>query len=192
MQTLAWLLTPFIAAVFGIFFLINRKGLSDSVRRWLERIARIFPRRLRPKVTEFLVSFVQNLHIKLSGRDMVRLVLSSMAVWMWAIPVFWLLMQGFDWGRSIGLMETIPYFALLMVGAAIPTPGMAGSIDTASKIGFYQLLGIGARYDGAIVAYTLLFHTILLLVALTTGLVAVRRLKIGLADLKKVKQNEMS
>lgn len=192
MQNLAWWATPVILMVFVLFFLINRGGLSEPVRRWLERISILFPKRLRPRVYEFLVSFVQNLHVNLTGRDMLRLVVSSFLVWIWAIPVFWLLMQGFEWGRPIGLLETIPYFALIMVGAAIPTPGMAGSIDTASKIGFYQLLGIGVRYDGSVVAYTLLFHTLLLIVTLSTGIVALRRLKIGWTDLKKVKNNEMS
>ncbi len=192
MQRLAWLAAPIIVGLFLIFFLINRHGLSAAVHRWLERISRIFPRKIRPRVLTFLINFVENLHIRLSAPDMIRLLVSSIVVWIGVLPFFWLLMQGFDWGRPIGLLETLPYFALLMVGASIPTPGMAGSLDSASKIGFYQLLGISQEYSGSVVAYTLLFHTILLLLALAAGIVAVRRLKIGMKTLKGVKNNEMS
>lgn len=191
-QRLAWLAAPLILGLFLLFFLINRQGLNDTVRRWLERIVMIVPSRMRQRVLDFLVAFIENLHISLSFGDMLRLLISSVLVWVSILPFFWLLMQGFDWGRSIGLLETVPYFALLMVGAAIPTPGMAGSLDSASKIGFYQLMGIAPEYSGSVVAYTLLFHTILLLLALLAGLVAVRRLKIGLSTLKGVKKNEMS
>lgn len=192
MQSLAWLGVPVILCLFFVFFLVNRSGLSDSVRGWLERISRLFPKRIRDRVLHFLVSFVENLHVDLGPGDMVRLIASSALVWIGVIPFFWLLMQGFEWGRPIGLLDTLPYFALLMVGAAIPTPGMAGSLDSASKVGFYQLLGISSAYSGSVVAFTLLFHTLLLLLALVTGVVAVRRLKIGMDSIKGVKKNEMS
>ncbi len=192
MQSLAWLAVPVILGLFVVFFLVNRKGLSESVRRWLEWISRLFPKRIRERTLHFLVSFVENLHVDLPTGDLVRLIVSSAIVWIGIIPFFWLLMQGFEWGRVIGLLDTLPYFALLMVGAAIPTPGMAGSLDSASKVGFYQLLGITSAYSGSVVAFTLLFHTLLLLLALLTGVVAVRRLKIGMNFIKGVKKNEMS
>lgn len=192
MQQLAWLAAPLILGLFTVFFLINRRGLSATVRTWLERASRLFPKRFRERVLSFLVTFVENLHVNLPARDMARLIVSSILVWVWVFPFFWLLMQGFDWGRPIGLLQALPYFALLMVGAAIPTPGMAGSLDSASKIGFYELIGISSAYSGSVVAYTLLFHTILLLIALATGIVAVRRLELGMSTIKGVKTNEMS
>jgi len=192
MQRLSWLVAPVIIALFLLFFLINRNGLSPRVHKWLEGISRLFPKKIRARVLTFLITFTENLHVRLPGWDMLRLLVSSIVVWIGVLPFFWLLMKGFQWGRPIGLLETLPYFALLMVGAAIPTPGMAGSLDSASKIGFYQLLWISHEYSGSVVAYTLLFHTILLLLSMATGLVAIRRLKIGMKAIKEVKKHEMS
>jgi len=91
----------------------------------------------------------------------------------WGIILFsyWLLMRGFA-GMNLGLPAVVPFLAVIFVSAAVPTPGMAGSLDLASKYALTGLFSVSAR---TAVAFTILFHFLLLLAPIVLGLVALWR-----------------
>ena len=77
-------------------------------------------------------------------------------------------MRGFA-GMRLGLPAVIPFLAVIFVSAAVPTPGMAGSLDLASK---YALVGLFGVAEKTAVAFTILFHFLLLLAPIALGLAA--------------------
>jgi len=90
-------------------------------------------------------------------------------VWIFLIPFYWILMQGFSFGKNIGVLESAPYFCLLVASASIPTPGMAGTFEAASKLGLIELYHVDVN---AAAAYTLLAHFLILAVMIIPGLIA--------------------
>jgi uncharacterized membrane protein YbhN (UPF0104 family) len=77
-------------------------------------------------------------------------------------------MRGFS-GITMDLPGTVPFLAVIFVSAAIPTPGMAGSLDLGCK---YALTGLGGASAETAVAFTILFHFLLLVMPITLGLAA--------------------
>ena len=65
------------------------------------------------------------------------------------------------------LPAVIPFLAVIFVSAAMPTPGMAGSLDLASKYALTGLFGVTAE---TAVAFTILFHFLLLVAPIALGL----------------------
>ena len=85
-------------------------------------------------------------------------------------------------------METVPYFCVIVASASIPTPGMAGSFDAASKLTLNQLYGVETN---AAAAYTLLAHFLILAVMIIPGLIAFWSKGIHMQTIKEMK-NEAS
>ncbi|MFC2155710.1 hypothetical protein ACFLRB_04380 [Acidobacteriota bacterium] len=88
---------------------------------------------------------------------------------------------------NISYIETIPYFSILIVFAAIPTPGMTGTMDFGSKIGLTELFHV--PIDTA-VAFTLLVHILLLLVWVIIGFVGIWKQGLSFKILKNIKEKE--
>ena len=134
-------------------------------------------------MTDFTLNFIRSLNLKLNFIDFIRLFLVSIMVWLLLIPCYWILMMGF--GIHLGLLEVFPYFSIIVVSTSIPTPGMAGSIDAGSKFALTQLYGVPA--DRA-VAYTLLFHFLVLVLWIVFGFISLLRQGIKLRGIKNIKK----
>ncbi|MCK5005182.1 MAG: hypothetical protein KAS21_08845, partial [Candidatus Aminicenantes bacterium] len=166
--------------------------------RILRFVLRIVPGKSRERMTAFFLDFIKGLKLKLGFTDSLKLLLSSILVWVYLVPFYWYLMQGFKFGSSISLLDTVPYFSLIVMSAAIPTPGMAGSLDAASKHGLLELYKNSAGQSivnvNEAAAYTLLVHVLIILVIVIPGFISFSSKGLKMSSIKKVgeKTDEMS
>lgn len=189
---------PVMASVFIMFYLINIPVIFTFVEKALRFVMRVVPENSREKVTDFSLNFIKGLKLKLGFIDSLKLFFSSVLVWVYLIPFYWYLMQGFKFGSSISLLGTIPYFSLIVLSAAIPTPGMAGSLDAASKHGLLELYKNSAGQSVVSIneaaAFTLLVHVLIILVIVIPGFISFSSKGLKMSSIKKVgeKKDELS
>ena len=187
LRGIALLVLPVTLAIFALILLANRPFFFSLLQKTLIFFSRVLPKSLREKVVNFLLEFIRGLNMNLQLRELLLLAFWSLVLWLMVVFSYWFLLLGFS-GLEASFMETIPYFAMLFVSAAIPTPGMAGSLDAASKLGLTQLLGADAN---TAVAYTVLFHFILVGMPVIMGLISAWREGMTLQSVRRVR-NEVS
>lgn len=168
LKTLALLLLPVVLLIFCVITLANTKKFFPRTEQLIHFLAKALPARYRGKVTAFAVHFIKALNLNLGWSGILKVSCFSLLHWTIILFSYWLLMQGFS-GLALDLPATIPFLAIIFVSAAIPTPGMAGSLDLASK---YALTGLFGVNEKTAVAFTILFHFLLLLMPITLGLLA--------------------
>ncbi|HUU06521.1 MAG TPA: lysylphosphatidylglycerol synthase transmembrane domain-containing protein [Patescibacteria group bacterium] len=168
LKTMALLLLPLVLLVFFLITLANSEKFFPGTEKLILWLSRILPARFRAKAGAAIVHFVKALRLNLGWASMVQVFLFSLLHWSIILVSYWLLMRGFA-GIGLDLASTIPFLAVIFVSAAIPTPGMAGSLDLASKYALVGLFGITAK---TAVAFTILFHFLLLLPPIVLGLIA--------------------
>ena len=180
---------PIILLFFLLFYFLNTERAFVYVEKTVRFLSRLLPQRMRERAISFGLNFVKGLRLNLSFLNYVKLLLSSIVVWVFLIPFYWFLMQGFEFGSNIGMMESIPYFSIIVLSAAIPTPGMAGSFDIASR----EVL-MSSAYNVHIneaVAYTMLAHFLILLVMIIPGLISSGVKGISLATIRQIKSKKV-
>jgi uncharacterized protein (TIRG00374 family) len=187
LKTAAIIVFPFVILFFFLFYLLNTERMFNIVDKLIRFFARLAPERFRERLIRFAHNFVKGLQLNLSVWDYIKLVLSSALVWLWLVPCYWFLMQAFEFGKAISLVETVPFFCVLVVSAGIPTPGMAGSFEAASLLGLKQLYGVDANAAGA---YTILAHFFILAVMVTPGLIAFWTKGLHMHTIKALRQKE--
>ncbi|MFH2108617.1 MAG: lysylphosphatidylglycerol synthase transmembrane domain-containing protein [Chrysiogenia bacterium] len=168
LKTMAFLLLPLVFLIFLVITLANSEKFFPRTEKLIHWLSSILPSRFRTKTRAAVVHFVQALHLNLDWASMAKVFFFSLLHWGIILFSYWLLMQGFA-GIGLDLLSTIPFLAVIFVSAAIPTPGMAGSLDLASKYALLGLFGVTAK---TAVAFTLLFHFLLLLPPIVLGLIA--------------------
>ena len=168
LKTLALLLLPMVLLIFFIITLANTDKFFPKTERFIRFLAKALPARWREKAISFAVHFIKALNLNLGWSGILKVSCFSILHWFIILFSYWLLMQGFS-GLALDLPATIPFLAVIFVSAAIPTPGMAGSLDLASKYALTGLFGVNARIA---VAFTILFHFLLLLMPIVLGLFA--------------------
>ena len=157
---------PLLILVFVSFYLLNIDRFFLLFQRLIRFLLRVLPLRFRNRVEVFIFDFVKSLKLNLDLVSFLNLAWSSLLIWIIQIPFYWILLKAFSIG--INIIETVPFFAVIVAGASIPTPGMAGSLDAASKLALTQLYAVPAAKA---VAFTLLFHFVLLILTFFLGLV---------------------
>jgi len=181
---------PIVIAVFLMFYMINIPAVFNVVERLLRFVMKMVPAGSREKVTAFFLDFIRGLKLRLGLKDSLKLLLSSIFVWVYLVPFYWFLMQGFHFGSSVSILEVVPYFSLIVMSAAVPTPGMAGSLDAASKHGLLELYKNSAGQSLVSVneaaAYTLLVHVLILAVMLVPGFISFSAKGLKMSSVKKV------
>ena len=168
LKTLALLLLPVIFLIFFVITMANTKKLFPWTERLIHFLAKALPGRFREKTASFAVHFVKALNLNLGWSGILAVSCFSLLHWALILLSYWVLMQGFP-GLALDLAATIPFLTVIFVAAAIPTPGMAGSLDLASKYALTGLFGIDAKIA---VAFTIFFHFLLLLMPIMLGLLA--------------------
>ena len=168
LKAMAFLLLPLVFSVFLVITLANSEKFFPKTEKLINWLSNILPSRFRTKTRTAAVHFVKALNLNLDWTSRTKVFLFSLLHWGIILVSYWLLMQGFA-GIDLDLPSTIPFLAVIFVSAAIPTPGMAGSLDLASKYALLGLFGVTAK---TAVAFTLLFHFLLLLPPIVLGLIA--------------------
>ncbi len=183
LKELSFYILPILVLVFCIFYLLNSPRIFTLVEKTALAFSKVFPQRIRDRVVNFILNFLKGLKINLPVLDFIKLFFSSMFVWLSIAAFYWILLKGFD--IHINYFEIIPYFSVLVVFAAIPTPGMTGTIDLGSKLALMQLYHISK--DTA-VAFTLLAHVQLLIVWVVLGLIAIWMQGLNFKILKNIEK----
>jgi len=140
-----------------------------------------FPERIRHRVLELGHEFIDGLKFFHSPGNLVMYTLLSFAVWLIIILYYWVLMFAFRVHVPYALL--VPYVFMTMIGASIPTPGMAGGYDYFSKLGMVSLLHIDADLA---VGMTLVMHAIQVLVTCAAGYVILWKEGLSLFQIKKM------
>ncbi len=187
MKKISYYLFPVFILVFVVFYLINSTKLNKYVEKMIILFSRLFPKKIREKVVSFLMEFVKALKLKLSFLQFVELFLMSAFVWLMLIPFYWILMKGFN--INITLLDSVIYFSILVFFAAIPTPGMAGSLDAGSKLILTKVFGI---VEKSAVAFTIVFHVIILVLNIILGLISLKSEGLTLKTIRGLDKNEVS
>jgi len=131
---------------------------------YIGKILALFPVSLREKLRNSGRSFLQGLFFFSSPRRAVYFILLGFLVWLAVAFQYWLGLKAFGINRP--LPQIIPFIGVLLVGVSIPTPGMAGGFEVASKFFIVEVWKYSASKA---VAATLTLHVILLLVTLLMG-----------------------
>ena len=168
LRAAALLLLPLVFLVFLLISLANSRKFFPWTENLIRGLARVLPPSWREKTIGFSLHFVQALRLDLGWRGMAAVVGCSLLHWGIILFSYWLLLQGFP-GLRPSLPAVIPFLSVIFVSAAVPTPGMAGSLDLASKYALVGLYGVSAE---TAVAFTILFHFLLLLAPIALGLTA--------------------
>jgi len=168
LNALAFLLLPLVFLIFALITLANSDKFSPWTEKLIVALARLLPASFREKAAAFAIHFVRALGLDLGWKGIAAVALFSLLHWLIILFSYWLLMKGFP-GIGLDPFSIIPFLAIVFVSAAVPTPGMAGSLDLASK---YALVGLFGIQEKTAVAFTILFHFLLLALPILLGLVA--------------------
>lgn len=176
---------PIILLFFLLFYFLNTERAFVYVEKIVRFLSKMLPQRMRERAVSFGLNFVKGLRLNLSFLNYMKLLFSSIVVWVFLIPFYWFLMQGFPFGTNISMLESIPYFSIIVLSAAVPTPGMAGSLDFASK----EVL-VSSTYNvhpNEAVAYTVLAHFLIILVMIIPGLISFWIKGISMKTIRNIK-----
>jgi uncharacterized protein (TIRG00374 family) len=164
----------FAVALFIYFF---RERALSIIAFFLKRV----PHGISHKILEVFEEFIQGLKFFHSVGNLLVFIFLSFVVWLGIIFYYWIFF--FAYGLSFPYFFIIPYVFLTMVGASIPTPGMAGGFHYFSMVGMTSFLGIAKSQA---VGMTIVIHAIQLVVTCLIGYAILWKEGISLFQLKKL------
>ncbi len=148
-----------VLGIFLLLYLWKRDKLG-----WLLRVLNFLPQGLREKLKKGGKSFLEGLNFLSSPGKFAAFIILGFAVWLEVALQYWLGLKAFGIDKSY--FSVIPFIGVLLVGVSIPTPGMAGGFEVASK---FFIVEVWRYPPSKAVAATLTLHVILLLVTLAAG-----------------------
>jgi len=169
-------LASVLLALIAVLYVLKEKALGV-----LGILLKPFPERFRGRVLELGHEFIDGLKFFHSAGNFVMYTLLSFVVWLGIIFYYWVLM--FAFGVRVPFFLLVPYVFMTMIGASIPTPGMAGGFDYFSKVGMVLFLHLNA--DKA-VGMTLVMHAVQVLVTCAAGYVILGKEGLSLFQIKKM------
>jgi len=175
-----------VSFIFIILFLLNNKMFFGRVEKLITFISKIIPIKYRESSENFLLDFTKGIRLKLGFKDTVKLVLSSIMVWVFLIPFYWYLLQGFS--IELSMAQTTTHLSVLVASAAIPTPGMAGTFDITSIRSLTEIIGKTVEVKAA--AYTIILHVSILISQIIAGLVAFKMQGLNFNILKTLREKK--
>jgi len=172
--------------IFLILFLLNNNFFFMFAEKTIMFFSNLVPQKFRTDVSSFLIDFAKGIRLKIGFKDAIKLIVSSIMVWIYLIPFYWIMLKGF--GIIITVSETTTHLSVLVASAAIPTPGMAGTFDITSIKSLIEILGKSVEVKAA--AYTIVLHVIILLTQIFAGGIAFKMQKLDLSILDKLRKEK--
>lgn len=166
----------FVFAVALFLYFFREKALS-IITYFLKPV----PHKVSHKILEVFEEFIQGLKFFHSIGNLLVFIFLSFVVWLGIIFYYWLFFIAY--GLSFPYFFLIPYVFLTMVGASIPTPGMAGGFHYFSMVGMTSFLDIAKSQA---VGMTIVIHAIQLVVTCLIGYAILWKEGISLFQLKKL------
>lgn len=127
-------------------------------------LLRVFPERFREKIKNSARSLIYGMNFINPPSRAISFVVWGLIVWISVVVQYWMGLKAFSVGKPP--IEMIPFTAVLLVGVSIPTPGMAGGFEVASK---FFIMEVWHYPQSVAVAATLTLHLLLLIVTLSMG-----------------------
>ncbi len=185
LKSISLILLPILVIVLILFYLIN----YPKVWNWVEKIVdfglSFLNEKWKDKLKGSILNFIKGLAPKMSFLKYLYMFFISLLVWFSLVPIYWILLYGC--GIKTGVMSTIPYLCVIVASAAIPTPGMAGSLDAVSKTALEKLYTVPSAKAAA---FTIIFHVLILLAMFVVGLFGFWHEKIDYRSIKEVKEKK--
>ncbi|NIM57840.1 MAG: flippase-like domain-containing protein [Candidatus Aminicenantes bacterium] len=166
----------FVFAVALFLYFFREKALS-MIAFFLKPV----PHGVSHKILQVFEEFIQGLKFFHSVGNLLVFILLSFVVWLGIIFYYWIFFLAY--GFSFPYFFIIPYVFLTMVGASIPTPGMAGGFHYFSMVGMTSFLGIDKSQA---VGMTIVVHAIQLVVTCLIGYAILWKEGMSLFQLKKL------
>ncbi len=173
--------------IFCVLFLLNNKSFFAFVEKIISFFSKLIPKKYREGTRLFLIDFAKGIRLKLGFSDTIKLILSSILVWIYLIPFYWILLKGFN--IDISIAKTTTHLSVLVSSAAIPTPGMAGTFDAFSIRSLVEILKPANVVDVA-AAYTIVLHVVVLASQIIAGSIAFKMQKLDLSILDKLRKEK--
>lgn len=169
--------------------------------RILNLVLKPFPAKFAAKARSLIEEFIQGLRFFRSFFDLARFFLLSLLVWAAIIAYYWIFFLAYR--EVLPAYTVIPYVFATMIGAAIPTPGMAGGFDFFSKKALMSLyfspripgdassavrLAMEKELSTKATAMTLAVHAIQVVMTCLVGFVILWKEGLSLLKLKKMSE----
>ncbi|MBM3296051.1 MAG: flippase-like domain-containing protein [Candidatus Aminicenantes bacterium] len=182
-----------------IGFVLCLHFFREATLRILNAVLKPFPAKFSSKVRSLIEEFLQGLRFFRSFFDLARFFLLSLLVWASMVVYYWFFFLAYR--EVLPVYTVIPYVFATMIGAAIPTPGMAGGFDFFSKkaiMSLYFSPRIPADAPSAVrlamerdlstkaTAMTLAVHAIQVVMTCLVGFVILWKEGLSLLKLKKM------
>ncbi len=161
--------------------------LAASPRRaqaiYIGAVDRFLPERLRAKTKGVLDRFMDGLRSLRSGRDMVMIFATSVAIWLTETVKYWFVMHGFGF--------YVPFYVLMLMAAVVnlatTIPSAPGYVGTFDKPGIEVLEGFGVP-RGLATGYTLVLHAALWLPITALGVYYMWRESVSWRDFEAARE----
>jgi len=178
--------------IIGVAFASGLLALIALLYFFREKAVRVFeflfkplPERARRPALELVHEFIDGLKFFHSPGNLLMYTLLSFVVWLGVVLYYWILMFAFH--VRVPYFLIVPFVFMTMVGASIPTPGMAGGYDYFSKLGMTSLLHVDPDLA---VGMTLVMHAVQVLVTCVLGYAILGREGLSLFELKRMGESE--
>lgn len=159
--------------------------MKDRAAGLFRFLGRPFPARVRPRLEKFGLEFIEGLKFFHSLPRLLGYFGLSLVVWLGICLLYWVFYTGY--GLKIPYFFIVPYIFLTMIGASIPTPGMAGGFDYFSKLALTSLYGLDP--DRA-VGLTIVIHSLQFVVTCLLGYVILWRNGLSLFQARKMGEGQ--
>ena len=155
-----------ILAIVLFLLIITLYFMKEKARKVICFLAKPFPEKIRGRVEMFGLEFIEGLKFFHSIFRLLGYFSLSLVVWLGISFFYWVFFLAY--GLKIPYFLAVPYVFLTMVGASIPTPGMAGGFDYFSKLGLTALYGLDQNLAAGM---TIVIHSAQILVTCVLGYV---------------------
>lgn len=175
-----WGIGGFVFALFILIFSLCLYFFKDKTLYLFSYIFKLFPEKYSKKILALMDDFIKGLKFFHSWSNFLIYVILSLLGWLWIIFYYWLFFLAFN--ISVPYFFLFPYVFLLMIGAAIPTPGMIGGYDVASKFGLTTFFKIDVNLA---IGMTIVVHAVQVAVICLIGYIVLWKEGLSLFKLKK-------
>jgi uncharacterized protein (TIRG00374 family) len=179
-------ITLTIYAVVIVFLFILKKRTLQTISL-LGSLLKPFPARVSEKVIHLLGSFIEGVRISSRPAELFALLLSSLAIWAFAIWPVDLLLRSF----GIILPITDSMFIMVFLVFAVMVPASPGSVGTYEAACFYGLMAFNIQKEKAL-SIALISHGINILPVFIFGLYYLWHDNVSLAEMRKKTAHEES
>jgi len=155
--------------------------MKEKARKVICFLAKPFPEKIRGRVEMFGLEFIEGLKFFHSIFRLLGYFSLSLVVWLGISFFYWVFFLAY--GLKIPYFLAVPYVFLTMVGASIPTPGMAGGFDYFSKLGLTALYGLDQNLAAGM---TIVIHSAQILVTCLLGYVILWKSGLTLLQVKSM------